>query len=197
MEQKERIYETAFRQFTQVGFSGVTMDRIARSCGIGKATLYKYFPSKEKLLLDSIDYFTEKIGVEMESILSDPSLSPQKKTTWFIAPVVRFVSKIHGSEALQDIRRNVPEAYEKINENRRKLIFTNIVRIVEEGQKSGIFRSDLNSALVAHMLIGAVSHLCSPEILDEIGLPSGQLIETMLSVIWEGCLSEKGRRAVQ
>ena len=196
MELKERIYETAFQQFMQVGFSGVTMDRIARSCGIGKATLYKYFASKEKLLLDCIDYYTEKLGAEMENILADPSLSPQSKATGFVAPVVRFVSRINGSVALQDIRRNVPEAYEKINENRRKLIFANIVRIVEEGKRSGVFRDDINSSLVAHILIGAITHIGTPEILDEIGLPPAQLIETTLSVIWEGCLSEKGRRAV-
>lgn len=193
MEQKERIYETAFQLFTRVGYSGVTMDCIARNCGIGKATLYKYFPSKEQMLLDCIDYFTEKLGAEMESILANPDLSPQRKATGFIAPVVRFVSQIHGGAALQDIRRNVPEAYEKIDRNRRRLIFANIVRIVEEGRKSGIFRENLNSTLVAHVLTGAISHLASPEILEEVGLPSAQMLEETLSVVWEGCLSEKGR----
>lgn len=48
-------------------------------------------------------------------------------------------------------------------------------------------------SLVAHVLLGAISHLASPEILEAIGLPSGKPPEETLSVVWEGCLSEKGR----
>lgn len=193
MDQKARIQETAFRMFTGIGYSGVTMDQIARSCGIGKGTLYEYFPSKEKLLLDCIDYFTLKLKSQIESVISDPALSPQQKASDFIVPVVRFVSGINV-QVLTDIQRNVPEAYEKIESNRQKIIFANITRILEEGKKGGIFRAELDSTIVAHILIGAISHLSSPQVLEKIGLPVGQLFQAVLSIVWEGCLSEKGRK---
>lgn len=193
MDQKARIQETAFRMFTGIGYSGVTMDQIARSCGIGKGTLYQYFPSKEKLLLDCIDYFTLKLKSEIESVILDPALLPQQKASEFIVRVVRFVSGINV-QVLTDIQRNVPEAYEKIESNRQKIIFANITRILEEGKEGGIFRKELNSTIVAHILIGAISHLSSPQVFEKIGLPVGQLFQTVLSIVWEGCLSEKGRK---
>lgn len=196
MDQKQRIYETAFRLFAQDGYSRITVDRIARSCGIGKATLYQYVSSKEQLLLDCIDYFTEKIGSEVESIVTDPNLSPEEKISGFITPVLRFIGMINGKTALQDICRNVPEAFEKIDENRRKLVFANIVRIVEQGKRGGVFRDDVNSTLVAHILMGAISHIGTPEVLEEMGLPAGQLLQMVLEVVWGGCRSEKGRKSV-
>jgi AcrR family transcriptional regulator len=195
MDQKQRIYETAFNLFAQDGYSRITVERIARSCGTGKATLYQYVSSKEQLLLDCIDYFSEKIGSEVESIVTNPNLSPEEKISEFIIPVIRFIGRINGKTALQDIYRNVPEAYQKIEENRRRLIFANIVRIVEQGKRAGVFREDVNSSLVAHILIGTVSHIGTPEVLEEMDLPAGRLLQMVLEVVWNGCRSGKNAKS--
>lgn len=44
-----QILEAAQRQFAHYGFSKVTMDEIAQDAGMGKASLYYYFPTKENL----------------------------------------------------------------------------------------------------------------------------------------------------
>lgn len=192
MDQRDKICETAFGMFLQTGYSGVTTEQIARRCGVGKATLYKHFSSKEALILGCVDYYTSRISAEIEEIVANPELTPQQKITGFIAPVVRFVSGISPG-VLGDIRRNVPEAYEKIDQNRRRIIGNVFARILREGKESGIFRADLNDLLVTHLIIGAVTHLCSPRVLGELGLSGGELLNETLSTIWEGCLSEKGR----
>lgn len=194
MDQIDRILNTAFTLFTGVSYSGVTMDQIARGCGIGKATLYKYFPSKEALMLSCVDYFTGKIGAQVERIVSNPSLSPQQKVTEFFIPVVQFSAHINTA-VLGDMERSVPEAYELLDQNRRRIILSTITRIVQEAKQGGIFREDLDGTLVAHILIGAVTQLCSPPVLAEYGLPVGQLLQSALSVVWEGCLSDAGRGA--
>ncbi len=43
------ILEAARRQFEAFGYSRVTMDDIAQEAGMGKASLYYYFPTKEDL----------------------------------------------------------------------------------------------------------------------------------------------------
>ncbi len=192
MDQRERILETAFQLFTGTGYSAVTMEQIARRCGMGKATLYKHFASKEELLMGSVDYHTAKVRAEMERVIADEAKSPQQKAVDFIVPVVRFVSQVNSS-VLDDIQRSVPEAYERIDTNRRGIILSNIRRIIREGKESGVFREDINEVLVAHVLIGAVSHISNPRLMEEIGLPTGQLIQTVFSIVWHGCLSEKGR----
>ncbi|MEJ6007092.1 TetR/AcrR family transcriptional regulator [Paucibacter sp. AS339] len=45
------ILRTAVDLMTAQGFDGTTMKQIARAADLGDATIYKYFPSKEKLVL--------------------------------------------------------------------------------------------------------------------------------------------------
>lgn len=48
---RERLIATAYELFTRRGISSVGIDEIIAKAGVAKATLYKYFPSKEDLAL--------------------------------------------------------------------------------------------------------------------------------------------------
>jgi len=48
------IIDAARKRFAYYGFSKVTMDEIAADVGMGKASLYYYFPTKEKLFEDVV-----------------------------------------------------------------------------------------------------------------------------------------------
>jgi AcrR family transcriptional regulator len=51
LQVRDAILETAASLVTQKGMLSVTMSQIAEQTGIGRATLYKYFPDVEKILL--------------------------------------------------------------------------------------------------------------------------------------------------
>ena len=53
------IIQTAVDLMTEHGFEGTTMKQIARAAAIGDATIYKYFPTKEKLITA---YFEQAIA---------------------------------------------------------------------------------------------------------------------------------------
>ena len=48
-QKKEAIISAAHRRFAHYGYSKTTMDEIAGDLGMGKASLYHYFPTKESL----------------------------------------------------------------------------------------------------------------------------------------------------
>jgi AcrR family transcriptional regulator len=48
---RERLIATAHDLFTLRGISDVGVDEVVAKAGVAKATLYKYFPSKEDLVL--------------------------------------------------------------------------------------------------------------------------------------------------
>jgi TetR/AcrR family transcriptional regulator, regulator of autoinduction and epiphytic fitness len=52
---RAQIVEAAVQLMTQHGYEAVTMKDIARAAGIGDATVYKYFATKERLLLGYFD----------------------------------------------------------------------------------------------------------------------------------------------
>ncbi len=47
---REAILDTTWRLAAERGPSGVTMSQVAETAGIGRATLYKYFPDVESIL---------------------------------------------------------------------------------------------------------------------------------------------------
>jgi len=49
-ETRLKIINTAVALFSDNGFEVTTMKQIARAAGIGDATIYKYFPNKDKLI---------------------------------------------------------------------------------------------------------------------------------------------------
>jgi AcrR family transcriptional regulator len=50
-EVRDAVLDTAGRLITDNGLLAVTMSRVAEEAGIGRATLYKYFPDVESILL--------------------------------------------------------------------------------------------------------------------------------------------------
>ena len=51
---REKLIETAQRLFAQEGFKGVSVDRLLEEAGVAKMTLYKAFPTKEALTLETL-----------------------------------------------------------------------------------------------------------------------------------------------
>lgn len=52
MDKREVLVQTAMQLFAQGGYTGVGIDRIIAEAGIAKMTLYKYFPSKQELIME-------------------------------------------------------------------------------------------------------------------------------------------------
>ena len=59
------IVATAQRLFGSAGFKGVTMDQLARECGLTVRALYHYFPSKHDLLRAATDEALGRFGDEI------------------------------------------------------------------------------------------------------------------------------------
>lgn len=69
---KRDILRAAVDLITEHGFDQTSMKQIARAAGIGDATIYKYFPTKEKLLLG---YYDLCIAIAIEQTSETPSFA--------------------------------------------------------------------------------------------------------------------------
>lgn len=69
-EQTRRtLIRTAVDLITEKGYDAATMKQIARLAGVGDATIYKYFPNKEKILLA---YYELAIDIVLELVEETP-----------------------------------------------------------------------------------------------------------------------------
>ena len=70
---KEKLLEAAKKQLMEVGYESMTIQSIARACGVGVGTVYNYFPSKEAILHACI---SEDWNKSMEVIENVAKYSP-------------------------------------------------------------------------------------------------------------------------
>lgn len=60
-EARQRLLEAADRLFYQDGIRMVGIDRVIAEAGVAKMTLYKHFPSKDKLILAVLQHREERV----------------------------------------------------------------------------------------------------------------------------------------
>lgn len=190
---RNRIMDYSFEKFTSEGAGHVTMDDISRGLGMGKGTLYKFFPSKEDLLFATIDFVSHHVEKYIDKLLSDEKLNPVEKLDLLIKFVGGKLSKINPA-AIENLERCFPEAYKRLIEARQRIIMKNIQRLFEEGKNSGHVNADTDTYLVTHILIGAANHVTDAKVLSTLNYSLDSLFGNITSTILKGCLTEEGRK---
>lgn len=190
---RNRILEFSFLKFTSIGINNITMDEIAKGLGMGKGTLYKYFSSKEELLYHTIEYFAGRIEFDVQEILADQNLTTIEKLNGFFKLIGERFSLINPI-AIEHIARSFPDAFNKITEIRSRVIMTNLFQLFEEGKNSGIFREDMDTRLVAHILVGAANHIVDNKVVSTLNYSLNNLLHAIITTVLKGCLTKEGTR---
>jgi AcrR family transcriptional regulator len=59
-QKRQHILDTAYRLFKSRGFAVTSMSEITAQAGVSKATVYNYFPSKEKLFVECMTHISDQ-----------------------------------------------------------------------------------------------------------------------------------------
>ena len=148
------ILDTARTLFGERGVTGVTMEEVARSSGVGKGTLYRRFPNKGFLCQALLDEPTRNLQRQTLEILRDPGASALEKLDTFLVSLVVFTADnldllYGGHEPLcgaDRLERFSHPAYDW----RRSMVLGLLRSAVREGEvQDGLDLEYLASALLA------------------------------------------------
>jgi AcrR family transcriptional regulator len=111
---KDRILETALKLFSKKGYLGATTKEIAKEAGIAEVTLFRHFPSKEKLFEEVLN--TYSFLPILKGLLPEISKMPSQKALTVIAK--RFLDTLDSRKEMIQIMnseiRRYPEKIYKI-----------------------------------------------------------------------------------
>ena len=79
---KAEILAVAATVFAACGYAETNVDVIANHVGVGKGTVFRYFPTKEKLFLATVDQGLEELSQAVDSVIADPTLEPALGNRW-------------------------------------------------------------------------------------------------------------------
>jgi TetR/AcrR family transcriptional regulator, fatty acid metabolism regulator protein len=156
-ERRRQILQAAVRTFAQRGYHAARVSDIAKEAGVAYGLVYHYYESKETLL-EAI--FKETWGAMLETVraveqLDEPARERVRKVTeiilrtWKRDPdLVRvLVREVTRSAQVQEEAEEIDLAYRALQ------------RIVEQGQKNGEFRTDLDARVTATIWYGALEEV--------------------------------------
>ena len=155
---KKKIMDTAVEVFGEKGFKNSTISEIAKKAGVGDATIYEYFQSKEELLLSIPIEFTKDIIAEINDHMIGIKgvFNKLRKFVWWWLNYIEN-SPGYGSIILLEckVSKNFlkTEGYEKARE-----FYQIILDIIKEGQEEGVIKKDMNIYLARSVIIGALEY---------------------------------------
>jgi len=177
-EVRDAIIETTAALVGKDGLRSVTMSQIAEDTGIGRATLYKYFPDVESILVawhqshvtNHLDHLvalrdeTEDAGEQLDAVLEAYALI-----------CYEIAHQSHGADLTALVHRG-----EHID--RAQLELTHFVRdLLAEGARAGLVRSDVAPDELAAYCLNALAASSS--------MPSKAAVRRLVSVTLAGLRS--------
>jgi hypothetical protein len=89
-------------------------------------------------------------------------------------------------EAMQDIKRSVPESYERLMEFRKNIILKKLNELFQQGVHDGLFRKDMDQTFVVSVILAAIDSLTDPEFLSNSAHTYETVFQNILTLILEG-----------
>jgi AcrR family transcriptional regulator len=135
---RDRILDAAERLLGRFGYRKMTVDDIAAEAGIGKGTVYLSFPSKEEVVLSTVDRIVDRVCAAMEEAAARDASAPDRLRAMLRARVmVRFEAVAAYSASLNDLLGSVRAALlARLVRHFEKEIGV-LARVIADGQQQG------------------------------------------------------------
>ena len=152
---RRRIVEAAARLFAEAPYAEVRMDAIAAAAAVAKPTLYRYFPTKERLFVEALDATLSGLKAELEAVRAGAGSAEarlRRMIALVLARVGRLAPAIQASESASeasaaDSRRVLRQGFRNLREA--------IGGVVAEGARAGDF-GPADPDLAALAILGGV-----------------------------------------
>ena len=148
MDTRERIVTECTQMLMSVGPTSMTMDDVARACGISKRTLYETFPDKRTLIGECIRHEHEMKNAAMKEIFCTSSNCFE--AMYRVYQRARKMYKATSVAFINDIKRLYPDIFEKHVEN-EKTVISGIASILRQAQDEGLVIKRINPEIAAYL----------------------------------------------
>ncbi|HPO49376.1 MAG TPA: TetR/AcrR family transcriptional regulator [Spirochaetota bacterium] len=188
MKAEERILKHSEELFLNYGYSTITMSRIASELGIGKATIYKYFPTKEAILEKVIESLFDDTNQTIDEITLNPEYSFKEK---FRNYLFLFAEKyfLLQNKQTQDIKKNAPDIWKKIENLEREIFYKKFQILICDGIVDNHIKSDFEVELLVNMILNSLQKILNGEIKNRLSLSYKELVDNIIKIYFEGILN--------
>src|SRR6266700_1425112 len=176
--------------FVTQGYNATTTERIGELAGLTKGTVYFYYGSKEGVLLELLNRVHANVLKPYVQLLQDSELSPVERITRYLemagkvalghpgSMLLPIVVSIEMAGTESEAARRVKAGYNRIAKEVRN--------VLQLGQASGVFRSDLSSGDMARLLISTGDGIMLECLRQNLRIDVHRLVRALQAVILSG-----------
>ena len=158
LDTKEIIMQTAARLFSEKGFEAVSIRELAKEAQVNIAMIAYHYGSKEGLFKAIVEDKIPKSGVQLKAIQKSEGTAWDKVSMAIDLYIERmFLSDTFNRLIFREL------SLEQRPENREVIInaieknWRIIKQFIEEGQKSGLFKNEIDPALTVISMFSTLS----------------------------------------
>ncbi len=189
----EEIKENILKKFRELwdrnSVKSITMDDLARKCGVSKKTIYRFYRGKDEIVYSIVESLFIKMKQDLKSLETE-----RDKPDRAINILFRVSYDIFGDVSdnlIRDVRNYYPNIQKEID-----LLIDELGEkfrdFFKRGVDSGMFR-DINPFLVFAFYRSAADTVFNPKFILQNNLTVKDAIESFRALLFGGILSGKIR----
>ncbi len=155
-EKQIQILQVAEKLFAHHGFEGTSIREISREAGVNIAMVSYYFGSKEKLMEAIFHYRVNTAWFGVQEILGDTSRDAWEKMKILFGSFIEKINEkkyFHQIVVRQQLLGEAGPVGEMMDEVRCRN-FGILEQLVKEGQQAGLFKPEVDVALMIVTMVG-------------------------------------------
>ncbi|MFP4214173.1 MAG: TetR/AcrR family transcriptional regulator [Desulfohalobiaceae bacterium] len=155
----QQILEAAIKIFARQGYFNSTISQIAREAGVADGTIYLYFKNKDDILDNFFSYKTGQVFSRFKQEVDSAEHALDKLRNLIHRQLAEFETNRDMAIVYQMETRLKRHLSDRKIKEMSKMYFDLVAEIVEQGQKEGVIRKNLQVNLVKQLIIGAVDEV--------------------------------------
>ena len=158
---RKAILNAAIKVVAKNGYYNARTAEIAKEAGVAAGTIYNYFKNKDDLL---ISIFNEKLGEMVETLRGamEGMDDPDSKISVIVTSVMRLLQTDRNLAEIIVVELRQSAKFLKGPAMVKMLEFLALIEgAVAEGQSKGLYRKEVDPAVVAVLLVGCMESVLS------------------------------------
>ncbi len=150
-EAHKAILDATLELLVEVGFSALTVEGVATRAGVGKATIYRRWPSKLPLVIEAFSQLPQLEEVDTGNLVDDlKKMLRSYLQLFYTTPLAAVLPSLAGERAHDP---QLSERFDPVIRGRRQPLVRALERAVDRGELS----PGLDLDLAADLIVGPIA----------------------------------------
>jgi AcrR family transcriptional regulator len=168
--------------FAAQGYDGTTVDQIAAAAGMSKRTFFRYFPSKDDLVIGKYDLFADRMAEALDERPADEPVWESLRRVFDITlDYVQDDYQRARNDAMDEIVRSSPQLYARYLEKMQRVQQLLIGRVAGRLNEDGHNPSDPRPAAIVGAAFACMQAARQAWFTSDRAQPFGSYLDTAMS----------------